>query len=128
MEIVSRCAAAAIVGCLFALLLKKYVPELSLSAVIVTDLAVLAVSFGVCSRIVDAVWTIARDAGVSSIYLAPVIKCVGIGLVTDLAAQVCRDAQQGSIASVVELCGTFCALYISLPLIESLLSVAGKLS
>ena len=44
-----------------------------------------------------------------------------------LAAQVCRDAQQGSIASAVELCGTLCALYISLPLIRSLLAIVEQL-
>ena len=48
-------------------------------------------------------------------------------MITHLAAQVCRDAQQGSIASAVELCGTLCALYISLPLIRSLLAIVEQL-
>ena len=58
---------------------------------------------------------------------SPVMKCVGIGLITNLAGQVCRDAQQGTAASAVELCGVFCALYAALPLVESLLTVVERL-
>ena len=70
---------------------------------------------------------IAEKGGIDAVYLSPVLKCIGIGMITHLAAQVCRDAQQGSIASAVELCGTLCALYISLPLIRSLLAIVEQL-
>ena len=128
MEIVLRAAAIGVVGSVLALLLKKNAPEMALLTILAAGLVVLYLSSGVCARITDAIREIAQNGGVASSYLAPVLKCVGIGLVTHLAAQVCRDAQQGSAASAVELCGTFCALYIALPLIESLLSMVGKLA
>lgn len=81
----------------------------------------------VASRISDLLREIAEKGGIDAVYLSPVLKCIGIGMITHLAAQVCRDAQQGSIASAVELCGTLCALYISLPLIRSLLAIVEQL-
>ena len=85
------------------------------------------VAAAVASRISDLLREIAEKGGINAVYLSPVLKCIGIGLITHLAAQVCRDAQQGSIASAVELCGTLCALYISLPLIRSLLAIVEQL-
>ena len=127
MEIILRGAVIAVIGSILALLLRKYAPETALLTVLAAGLSVLWLSTGVCERITASIRTIADEGGIASIYVAPVLKCVGIGLVTHLASQVCRDAQQGSAASAVELCGTFCALYVSLPLIESLFSMVEKL-
>ncbi|MBR4579451.1 MAG: hypothetical protein IKO22_07590 [Oscillospiraceae bacterium] len=127
MEIVTRAAACAVVGSLLALLLRKYTPELSLLAALVTGGAVVWLCAGVCGRIVETLGTIAERSGVEAVYLSPVLKCVAIGAVTRMASQLCRDAQQGSVGAAVELCGAACALYVSLPLVESLLSVVERL-
>ena len=127
MEIVRRAAACAVVGSLLALLLKKYTPELSVLSAAATGGLILWSSITVCSRIVEALRKIAERSGVEAVYLSPVLKCVGIGVVTHMASQLCRDAQQGSVGAAVEFCGVLCALYVTLPLIESLLSVVEKL-
>ena len=127
MDILIHAAAAGGVGSILALLLRKYTPELGLTLAIVTGAVILWISATVAFQVTDTVRDLAADGGVDPIYLSPVIKCVGIALVTHLASQICRDAQQGSVASALELCGTLCALYVSLPLIRSLLATVGKL-
>ena len=127
MEIVARAAAAAFVGSILALLLRKYTPELSLTLSVITGAVIVWISATVAGQITDLVRRLAEKGALSAIYVSPVMKCVGIGLITQLASQVCRDAQQGSIASAVELCGTLCALYVSAPLISALLSTVEKL-
>ena len=127
MEIVSRAAACAVIGSLLALLLRKYTPELSLTTTLITGMVIVWISATVCVRISDAMRDIAYRSGVDAVYLAPVLKCIGIGMVSHLAAQICRDAQQGSIAAGVELCGTLCALAVSLPLIQAVLATVEKL-
>lgn len=96
-------------------------------AALATGAFIVFLSASICSRIVNTLRQIAQRCGVEAVYLSPVLKCVGIGAVTHMASQLCRDAQQGSISAAVELCGTMCALYVSLPLIESLLSVVERL-
>lgn len=66
--------------------------------------------------------------GLSSAYTAPVIKCVGIGICAKLGSDLCRDAGQTAVASTVELCGAGCALYVSLPLVKTLLGLLGELT
>ena len=127
MEIVARAAGAAVVGSILALLLRKYTPELSLTLSVITGAVIVWISATVAGQITDLVRRLAEKGALSAIYVSPVMKCVGIGLITQLASQVCRDAQQGSIASAVELCGTLCALYVSAPLISALLSTVEKL-
>ena len=105
----------------------KYTPELSLTVTILAGVIIVWLAAAVASRISDLLREIAEKGGIDAVYLSPVLKCIGIGMITHLAAQVCRDAQQGSIASAVELCGTLCALYISLPLIRSLLAIVEQL-
>ena len=127
MEIIARAAAVAVVGSILALFLKKYAGEQSLVLTLLTGLVIVWISAGVAYQVTETVRTLAQKGDVSALYVSPVLKCVAIGLITNLAAQICRDAQQGSLASAVELCGTLCALYVSLPLVESLLATAEKL-
>ena len=127
MDIIARAAAAAVIGSILALLLRRYTPEISLLLAIATGAFILWICAGIASHVTDALRSVSQQGGIPSTYVSPVMKCIGIGLVTNLAAQICRDAQQGSIAAGVELCGTLCALAVSLPLIRALLSTVEKL-
>lgn len=127
MDVIARAAAAAVIGSILALLLRRYTPELSLLLAIATGAVILWICAGIASHVAEALRDLAEKGDISAVYVSPVMKCIGIGLVTDLAAQICRDAQQGSIASGVELCGTLCALAVSLPLIQAILSTVEKL-
>ena len=57
----------------------------------------------------------------------PVLKCVAVGIVARLSADLCKDAGQSGLASAVELCGAAAALCISLPLVNTLLQTLGGL-
>ena len=123
MGIAVKAAAIGVTGSILALLLRRSVPELSLLVSLAAGLAAASLCIGVTAELTAAYENLAEKSGVSSALLTPVIKCVGIALVTELGAQLCKDASQGAAASFVELCGTLCALYVALPLISSLVSV-----
>ena len=55
------------------------------------------------------------------------MKCVAIGLITKAAADLCRDGSQTAMAGAVELGGTAAALFVSLPLLQTLLDLLEKL-
>jgi len=127
LDIIFRAASVAVVGSILALLLKKNTPELSMMIALATGLVVVWLTVTMCGSIADAIRRAVEISGSAAVYVTPVMKCVAIGLVTNLASQVCKDAQQGTAASAVELCGVFCALYAAMPLVESLLSVVERL-
>ena len=61
--------------------------------------------------------------GLEPALLAPVLKTVGVGLLTQIAGAFCRDAGEQALCKVVELCGTFLAVYVALPLANAVLEL-----
>lgn len=123
MELLIKTAAAAVAASLVCLLLKKSNPELAipLSAAVCAG-AVLLLG-GLLRPLMELLTRAAEMGGVSPAVLMPVIKSVGIGICSRVAADLCKDSGQGAMAQCVELAGTVCALYTALPLMESLLDM-----
>ena len=111
-----------------ALVIKKSNPELCLMLGILA--AIMAVYYGyrAMTPVVDMVGELSRYAALSSSFYSPVLKCLGIGIVTQIGAGICKDAGQAAAATGVELCGTAAAVLCTLPLIRSLLSMIGALA
>jgi stage III sporulation protein AD len=127
MEIVLKAAAVGVVGSVLALLLRKYAPEMSLLLAMAVGLLIAGFFLRLAGDILEVARAAAEASGLSGAMLTPVLKCVGVGLVTHFAVQICRDAGQSSVAASVELCGTFAAVYVSLPLVRALLAMIGEL-
>ena len=60
--------------------------------------------------------------GLSPAVLAPVLKTVGIAILTRIAAELCRDAGEGGIAAAAETAGAAAAVLAALPLLRAVLS------
>lgn len=127
MELALRCASLCVLGSILALLLKKNVPELSLLLGLSTGICAAVLCARMVGEITETLKTLARNSALESAVIAPVLKCLGIGLVTELAGALCKDAGESTLAGFTELCGTLCALYATLPLLRSLLSVIEEL-
>ena len=62
-------------------------------------------------------------AGLEPALLQPLLRTVGIGLLTQLTASVCADAGESTVARLIELCGSVLGIYTALPLLEAVLSL-----
>lgn len=127
MESVIKIAAVAIIAALCAVVIKKQVPELGLVLGLLAGALILSFSVTALTSIKELIETLADTAGLSPAVLTPVIKTVGIAIVTKLTAEVCRDAKEGGIAAFVETAGTASALFVCLPLMEAVLATIGEL-
>ncbi|MBE6553281.1 MAG: hypothetical protein E7666_02950 [Ruminococcaceae bacterium] len=65
--------------------------------------------------------------GNASPYAELLFKALGIATLTQIAASVCRDCGEGSVADGVELVGRIELLLLSLPLIAEILNAAQEL-
>ena len=129
MDVLYRAASVCVIGSILALILRKNTPELALLLSLAAGVSVCVLCSELLREILKSVRRIADYGGVSGVLLTPVIKCTAISLISDYAANLCRDAGQSATASIVEYCGALCALYASLPLLVSLFdAVAGLLS
>ncbi len=119
MELLAKAAAAALTAAVVGLILKKNVPELGFVLTLTAAAMALLLAARVGQSVRGAVMLAADATGLSAAVLAPVMKCVGIGVLTRLTADLCADAGQSAAGSAVEICGAVCALVAALPLMES---------
>jgi len=123
-----KCAAAALFSAAICLLIKRTNPEISilLSAAAIVVIVAAALHFAQGLRELTAM--IKNYVGGANMYIAPVLKCVGIGAVTKIGVELCRDASQSSTAAAVDLAGTLCAIGVALPLVVSMLKLIGGMT
>lgn len=67
--------------------------------------------------IIHMVEKIAVNAKVNMIYIETILKIIGIAYIAEFAAQVTKDAGQGSIASKIELGGKILILTMAIPIL-----------
>ena len=119
METVLQIAAVCLVGAVLAAVLRQRSPE----AALLLGLAVCAVVGALLLRgladVLDMLEDLAAAGGLPPELLAPLVKTLGIALVSRLGTEICRDAGQGAMAAVLETAGAFGAVLVSLPLVRA---------
>ena len=127
MEVAIRVAAAALLATSVCLLLKRRNPELLIPLSVVVCIFAFHAAAGALRPVISALDKAKALSGLGEAYFLPVLKCVAIGLITKAAADLCRDGSQTAMAGAVELGGTAAALFVSLPLLQTLLGLLEKL-
>ena len=115
-------AAVAVTAALCAMVLQKQAQELALVLALAAGVIILAFSVDALRGLRAMMDTLSATAGIGTQILSPVVKTVGIAVVTRITAELCRDAKEGGIAAFVETAGAAMALFVALPLLEAVLS------
>lgn len=121
-------AITAILGALICVLLRQHRPELATLAGVGVSLFILV---GVTDMLLDAISffkELAENSNISALGIRTLLKCIGISFVTELAADTCRDAAEGSLASRVELFGRVASLVVAIPLFKEFLNLTLSLT
>ena len=122
-----KVAAAALVGAVCAMVVRKQAPELGLLLGVCAAALILLYASGTLETAVTFLDKLAETGGLSAGLVEPVLKVTGIAIVTRLAADFCRDAKEGALSSAVETAGTALALAAVLPLMNAVLDMLAQL-
>ena len=122
MEII-KIIGVAFVTAIASILLKATKPELSF-AVTVTGVIVILLfivdslqsTFAIFSVIVQA-------SGVDNNLIKLLLKIIGVGYITEFGAGVLNDFGSSAVADKVILCGKITIVFLSLPILQSLLEL-----
>ena len=120
MEQVIQVTGLCVVGALLALVVKRGSPETALLLAAVVVALALA---GVVKELLAFLGELGSASGVSADLFVPLYKTIGIALVVQVGGNLCRDAGESALASVVETAGTLCALLAALPLLRAVLDM-----
>ena len=73
--------------------------------------------------LVEFLGRLVEESGLSRELFIPLYKTVGIALVVKIGGNLCRDAGESALSSVVETAGAVCALLAALPLLRAVLAL-----
>ncbi len=120
MEIV-QVVGLAIVAVVLLLVIRRQRPEIAVLLGLVVALTIFVMVAQRLVAVVDFLKDLSSRAKVDSLYLNTILKIIGIAYIAEIGAQVCRDAQEGSVASKVELAGKILILVLAMPIVMAIL-------
>ena len=122
-----RLPALALIAALLTLVLRKQSPELGLVLTLCACVLGSALLLSAFKPVLRLTRSLAERAELDAALMAPVWKCLGLGLLTELCSAVCADAGQSALAKLVELGGTVLCLAAALPLLQAVLALIEEL-
>ena len=120
-------AALAVAAALCALVVKREAGGAALVLGLAAGAVILGQVLGAAEAVRALVDELGERAGLSPAVLDPVIKTVGIAILTRISSEVCRDAGESGIAAAVQTAGAVLALWIALPLLRAVLDTVTSL-
>ena len=108
-------------------LIKPYKPEYSFIITIIGAALCFLEVIACLESYFSVLKGIFSDSGLSSEYFSVALKAVGIGYITEFAADTAKDNGQTAVAQKIILGGKAAVFILALPLIKNLLDLALKL-
>lgn len=122
-----KVAAVAIIAAVCAVVVKKNVQDLGMVLAIGASVIILLFVLGAVEQIRAFMDELTEMAGLAPEVITPVIKTVGIAIITRVTAEICRDARESGIATATETAGAILALLVALPLLRAVIKTISGL-
>lgn len=116
-----------ICGTVLALTVKQYRPELAIAVPVLSAAAILLLCVPYLSSVLTMFQNIAEESGIDTAYVKIVIKIIGVAYICQFASDICKDADESSIAGKIELGGKVVIITLSMPIIYGLLELTSKI-
>lgn len=113
----------ALTGVIFASLMKTVNKEVSIYVISATAIIIF---FSIIIKLTDVfsfIENIYNGITYGKEFFPIVLKILAIAYITDLTAQLCKDAGEGAIASKVELGGKVVIFYAAMPIMNAILDL-----
>ncbi len=114
-------AGLTVTAVLIAKLLERYAAEQALLLTLLLGILLTGAAVLTLLPVLQEADVLLRNGGLDAAQTACISKALGICCVTQLAADVCRDAGENALTTAVLLTGKAALLLLALPLIQPLL-------
>ena len=122
-----KIAAGAVIATLCAVVLRKNGGSFAVLIGLAAGVWILTAAADALGETVDAMSRLARVAKLENGLLRPVVKVVGLSVITRVAGESCRGAGESGIAAFVEVAGVFLALAAATPLIHAVVEMLAEM-
>lgn len=112
---------------LLILVIRQQRPELAVQLSLTLAAIIFLLVLNKISVVLSLFRDLAEKANISQMYLSTILKIIGIAYITEFGAQVCRDANEGAVASKIEFAGKVLVMVMAIPIIALVLDTIVKL-
>ena len=123
MELVVKAVVICIVVSLTAALLEKDTPQLGLLLVLAAIAVLMTFALSFYEEVRATAESLLAQSGLDGELFRPILKIIAISMIARLGGDLCKDSGQGTLASLLELVGTVCALIAAQPLLLRALEI-----
>ena len=117
-----------IIAVLFSAILKKNNRELALLLSLAACVLIALLLLSLAQPILEFLSKLRGLSGLEDGTMTPLLKTLGVGILTQICATICADAGENALAGLIEVCGSILALYVSLPLLEAVIEMVETMS
>ena len=116
-----------LITCITSLIVKQVKPDVASIISIAGGVVILLMVVDYVAQIFDVFKVVMNKTGLPSNLFSIVLKIVGIGYLTEFAANICSDAGSNSLADKILLAGKIMILFMSLSIITNIIDIVVEL-
>ncbi len=110
-----------IIAAVFFLLLKDKQPSIAFLIIVLTVLYFFIYVIQYVQEILQLITYLGERANINDIYIKTILQIIGISYVTEIGANIVKDAGLESIAVKIEMIGKVFILILAIPIFKSLI-------
>lgn len=114
----------ALISAALYVVIKKYSPEYTVLTEVGAVLLILIFAYPYMKDIIDFYYEYAEYGNVSNSYVKVVLKTIGVAVLTQFSADICKDSGQIALAGKVEFAGKLLIAVLALPMAKTLIEIA----
>lgn len=108
-------------------ILKDFRPEFVIFVSIITGIIIFSLVLNKLIYVVDVMRELSVRANLEMEYFTTILKIIGMSYIVEFGSQICRDAEQNSIAMKIELAGKVSIMILAIPILMSLMELILKI-
>ena len=126
-ELSTKICFFAIICTVVSVIIKQCRPEYAFLVRLASTVGICAVAISVAGPIIEYIKSI-FDVGINENYpyVQNVLKALGVAVLTEICADICRDLGESSAASGVELVGRIEILLLCIPMFEAVMKTVSE--
>lgn len=127
MKLYLQVCGAVLLAVILVLALKSHSKEISAILAIAICVMTALAALHYLQPVLTFLQTLEDLGNLDSTMVSTLLKVTGIGMITEIAHLVCKDAGNESMGKTMQLLGTCVILYLSMPLLSALIELLQKI-
>lgn len=103
------------------IVLKEIQPSIALFIIILSSVIIFLFVVHKISIIIYVIKDLSIKASIPSMYMQTLLKIIGIAYITEIGANIVKDAGMNALASKIELAGKLFILLLAIPIIKAVI-------